>query len=95
MPLAFPLGPVPLRILPFSTHLSGKGRGLGQHPGSITLDLSSLFKLPPLSPLVQNVILWAKGCPEGGWGWSRGGGLGWHWGCCGGSGGARMRQDPG
>lgn len=59
-----------------------RGRnGLGQHPGAVSVAPSSLFKLPPLPPLVQNVILWAKGCLGGGGGWRRGCSLGRCRGC--------------
>lgn len=57
--------------------LSGKGRRPWPHPSSVTLTSLSLFKLPPLPPLVQNVIFWPQGCQGGDQGWSRAGG--WCW----------------
>ena len=83
----------PLRLLPPPSHRGGEGRGLRQHPGSVTLASSSLFKFPPLPPLVQNVILWPQGCLGGGRGRSRDGGR--CWGCCGGSRGKRGKVGAG
>lgn len=87
------LPPPPLRLLPPPSHRGGEGSSLRQHPGSVTLASSSLFKFPPLPPLVQNVILWPQGCLGGGRGRSRDGGR--CWGCCGGSRGKRVRQGLG
>lgn len=85
-PTSLRIPPQPLRLLPPSAHLSVEGRGPLQHPSSVTLTLS-LFKLPPLPPLVQNVILWAQWCQGGDWSWSWDGG--WCWSCFGVSRGKR------
>ena len=93
LPLGSSLHHPPLRLLSPPSHRGGEGRGLRQHPGSVTLASSSLFKFPPLPPLVQNVILWPQGCLGGGRGRSRDGGR--CWGCCGGSRGKRGKAGPG
>lgn len=76
-PPSLRIPPQPLSLLPPPSHRSGKGRGPWPHPSSVTLTSLSLFKLPPLPPLVQNVIFWPQGCQGGDQGWSRDGG--WCW----------------